>query len=343
MLKTFLFRRGVPMAFLLLASACVAAQAYSPEPRRGGHRHAQRMQMENAQRMQMEPAQQDIAPIQARASTAGLTTMTLVAGGVERMYYLHVPPTLDPSRPAPLVLAFHGGGGDAASFADRTRLSQMADRNGYIIAYPQGIKNSWNTQGEPAVGFASRNGIDDVGFARAMIGQISASYPVDPSRIFAVGMSAGGMMAYSLACDMPDQISAIAVVAGTMTDSTCAGVAGISLLHIHGTNDQNVPMMGGSGTMSARRASYPPVMAGVSLFEQRNQCSSAGATSNPASDTTCDTRACAAGETVTLCTVAQGGHAWPGTEPAPWQVENGVYVSPNFDATGQIEAFLRSR
>lgn len=335
MLKNFLFRRGFPIAILLLASACVAAQAYSPEPRRGHHRQAQRMQMENAY--------QDPAPMQARAPAAGLTPMTLTAGGMERMYYLHVPPTLDPSRPAPLVLAFHGGGGDAAAFADRTRLSQMADRNGFIIAYPQGVKNSWNTQGRPAVGFASRNGIDDVAFARAMIGQISSGYAVDPSRIFAVGMSAGGMMAYSLACDMPDQISAIAVVAGTLTDETCSGVAGISLLHIHGTDDQNVPMAGGSGAMSARRASYPPVMAGVSLFEQRNQCASTGAISSPASDTTCDTRACAGGTSVTLCTVQPGGHAWPGTDPAPWQQENNVYVSPFFNATGQIEAFLRSR
>jgi polyhydroxybutyrate depolymerase len=341
--RQFLFRRGFPIVLLLFVSACVAAQALVPEVRRGLRRNNPPPIADTTAQYPVIADTTSQYPVEVRAQTGDLATYTVSAGGMERMYYLHVPAGLDPSRPAPLVLAFHGGGGDAASFAGRSGLSRMADREGFIVAYPQGVKNSWNTQGSPAVGYSSRNGVDDVAFTRAMISRISADHAVNSSRVFAVGMSAGGMMAYTLACDMPNQIAAIAVVAGTLTDESCAGVTGVSLLHIHGTNDQNVPLDGGTGTMSAKRASYPPVMAGISMFAQRNQCAATGSISTPAQDTTCDVRACAGGESVTFCKVAPGGHAWPGTEPAPWQQENGVYVSPYFDATGQIEAFLRNR
>lgn len=336
MLKPFLFRRALPIVILLVVSACVAAQAMRPEVRRGLRQNQEPRTVQDA-----GPLEQATDPTRAQAE--GLAAVTVSAGGLNRMYYLYVPASLDPSRRAPLVLAFHGGGGDAANFAERTGLSRMADRRGFIIAYPQGIRNSWNTQGQPAVGYASRNGVDDIAFARAMISRVSSSYAIDPSRVFAVGLSAGGMMAYSLACDMSGEIAAIAVVAGTLTDESCSGLTGVSLLHIHGADDQNVPLAGGTGTMSARRANYPPVMRGVSLFQNRNQCAASGSISAPASDTSCDTRTCAGGETVTFCSITAGGHAWPGTEPARWQQENGVYVSPYFDATGQIEAFLSNR
>ncbi len=326
-------RMKLSLAVVALVSVCAAAQAFVAGPQAAGVAVGQVTAGPGA----------DTTPIPVQARGGRLTSEAVSAGGLDRTYLLHVPSRRDRGSPAPLVIAFHGGGGEAAGFAARTGLVQMADREGFLIAFPEGIRGSWNTQGRPAVGYASRRGVDDVAFARALIRKVSAEQDVDASRIFAVGLSAGGMMAYTLACDMPDQIAAIAVVAATLADESCSGLAGVSLLHIHGSDDQNVPMRGGAGAMSAARASYPPVMEGISLFERRNRCSASGSVSRPASDTVCSTSACDGGDQVAFCEVTPGGHAWPGIEPAGWQVKNNVYVSPNFDATAQIAAFLRNR
>jgi len=316
----------VALGTLVFVAACAVASAFVPTGNGNGNRQRNQPELQT----------------QSTMMVAGLETRTLDVGGTSRTYHLHVPPTVTPGVPAPLVLAFHGGGGDAVTFASRSGLIEMADREGFIIAFPEGTRNSWNTEGSPAVGFASRNDIDDLGFVTAMLDQLVRDYSINTARVFATGISAGAMMTYRLACDMPDRLAAVAVVAGTLADTSCAGLTGVSLLHIHGSNDQNVPLEGGAGSMSAARADYPPVMQGIDLFRARNQCTAPDISSAPASDTVCLTTSCGNGTTVEFCEVTPGGHAWPGTDPARWQESNGVYVSPYFSATDHIGAFFRT-
>ena len=315
---------------LLLLSACMAARVMREERglhggRAGGVRHQQ---------------QAAVQPI-TRSAAGGLESQSIDVGGMRRDFLVHVPAGL--GAQAPMVLAFHGGGGGAEGFGTRTGLVEAADRMGFILVLPEGVRGSWNTGGQEKVGYSSRANLDDVGFVAGVIDTMLASYPVDPGRVYAAGMSAGGMLTYRLACELPGRFSAVAVVAGTMDTVSCPGVQNVSLLHIHGTNDQNVPFEGGAGQLSADAASYPPVMTGIQTFKAGDQCTSgASTTTRPAQDTSCEISSCSDGETVELCTVQGGGHAWPGIPAARWQQRNDVYVSPYFNATDYVTQFLLS-
>lgn len=269
----------------------------------------------------------------------GLSTRTTQIGGVERTYYLYVPKTAQPEA-ARLVIAFHGGGGNVKGFSSRSHLREMADQYGFVLAMPQGVKNNWNTGGNPPVGYAEERNIDDLGFVNYIIDDVSGSGEINPNRVYAMGMSKGGMMAYWSACNMPSRFSAIAVVAGTLSSERCPISDNTSLLHIHGTNDQNVPFEGGRGTYTSKNTVWPSALEGIQKFKQGEQCSTTEASRQVASDTTCSTVACPNADTVEYCLVDNGGHAWPGGDVSKRQKKSGMYVSQSFDATNYIANFF---
>ncbi len=179
------------------------------------------------------------------------TTATLVPGdhglqlvhaGRVRSYTLHVPTGLDAGRPLAMVLAFHGGLGTAAYMPALTGFSRTADREGFLVAYPNGSGAledrlfTWN--GGTCCGYSSRENVDDVGFVRAVIDDIAAHFPLDPRRIYATGISNGGILSYRLACELSDRIAAIGPVAGTQNFPGCAPSAPVAVVHFHGTADQ---------------------------------------------------------------------------------------------------------
>jgi polyhydroxybutyrate depolymerase len=136
---------------------------------------------------------------------------SLTVGGVERRYLLHVPPHLAPGRAAALVLAFHGGGTHDWSMPGLTHFDPLADREGFLVAYPDGLDRSWNDG-------RGMSAADDVAFVRAVIEDIERSHDVDPRRIYATGISNGGFFSNKLACDLSDKIAAVASVAATMPE-----------------------------------------------------------------------------------------------------------------------------
>lgn len=280
------------------------------------------------------------APIPAQQAGAGLREASIEVGGTRRDYVVAVPPQALAGRPAPLLMAFHGGAGTADGFVSHAGLLEMADRYGFILVAPQGLRGSWNNGS--TTGFANRSGTDDLAFVAALLDEVERAYPVEPGRVFATGVSAGGMMAYHLACDLPGRFKAIAVVAGTLTDDTCPDGAPVSVLHIHGTADENVPLAGGKGQFTARAATYPSVESSLDVFRARDQCGGEAAVSRPASDATCEETACAAGTVVEICTVEGASHGWPGVEPNRRQRRRGAATS-DFDATDFIAQFLLSR
>ena len=132
-----------------------------------------------------------------------------------RAYFLHVPPGLARDAEVPLVLALHGCGQTAEEFAEATRWNALADRYGFVVAYPQQTathhaQRCWNWfrarhqqrgQGEPAI----------LAGIVAQIGLHRHGWHIDSSRVYVVGLSAGGAMALILAATYPEQFAAVGV------------------------------------------------------------------------------------------------------------------------------------
>ena len=252
------------------------------------------------------------------------------AGGLQelqvqgRKVLVHLPTGYDAGRPAPLVLAFHGGGGHAEYMADDEKygLQRKADEAGFVVAFPNGYSKlpggrfaTWNAGG--CCGDARDKSSDDVAFTRTVVTALQARYSIDTNRVFATGMSNGGMLSHRLACEAADVFRAVASVAGTDATSSCAPSRPISVLHIHAKDDDHVLFDGGAGPGAFRDVSK--VMAFVSVPEtisrwvQRDHCTAPVQRMSAKPGASCETHTgCAAGVTVQLCTTDTGGHSWPG-------------------------------
>jgi polyhydroxybutyrate depolymerase len=254
---------------------------------------------------------------------AGAGDQRLEFAGAVRTYRLHVPasrsragPGLQP-RPAPLVLVFHGDGGDGGGVEALTGLSAVADREGFFVAYPDSPERHWNDDEE--AGFRHP---DDVGFVRALIARLAARHGIDRARIYATGFSNGGFFAQRLACEMAGEIAAVAAVAGTMSErlaARCRPEVAMPVLMIHGTADSEVPYHGAAGSRKEDEAHDLSVPAAVRHWVRADRC-----TGPPSVTLLPDAGAaggrlrreaythCAAGAEVVLYDVEGGGHAWPG-------------------------------
>ncbi|OGO48015.1 MAG: hypothetical protein A2Z30_01750 [Chloroflexi bacterium RBG_16_64_43] len=248
--------------------------------------------------------------------------MRLVNDGRDRSYALHVPAGLDAAQPVALVLAFHGGLGTASYMPALTGFSRKADREGFLVAYPNGTGAlddrlfTWN--GGTCCGYATRENVDDTGFVRAVIDDIASRLPVDPRRIFATGISNGGILSYRLACEMADRVAAIGSVAGTQNLPGCAPSAPVSILHIHGTADQHLPFEGGVGPESLAGVDFASVADSINFWQRADQCPAEAMIAVSGIVTHTTYAPCAAGSAVELYAIEGGGHAWPGGIAA-WQ------------------------
>jgi polyhydroxybutyrate depolymerase len=253
------------------------------------------------------------SPCASRTGEPGQTVIQLSHGDRDRSYVLYVPQGYDASRPLPLVLNFHGYTSSPATQLVFSGLGARADTQGFILALPEGVATSWNSGNCCADAYT--NGVDDVGFARAVVADISSKLCVDEERIYATGMSNGGMFAQRLACDAADMFAAIAPVAGVLTlkPEECNPVRPISVMHYHGSADPIVQFTGGGiGTTI-------PVADSMAFWVAKNGCESKPAESFRQGDAHCDSYpGCRDGVEVTLCTIDGGGHCWPGNLTCPF-------------------------
>ncbi|ADM09554.1 LpqC [Parvularcula bermudensis HTCC2503] len=274
----------------------------------------------------------------------GLVQFDVRAGGMTRNYLLYVPRNLNSERPTALIMAFHGGGGNAKNMADFSGLPKLAERANILVAFPNGTKGrsanggTWNAGSGLNQGSAEKRGVDDVAFVRAMLQDIERRYKVDQRRIYATGISKGGMFSYLLACRMSDTIAAIAPVAATMTTRSCNPSKPVRVLHIHGTEDSNIPLEGGSGSLSlANNAdSYPSVQQTIDFWRRENKCSGSIQSTQKTPDTICYS-SCSA---VQYCVIRGGGHSWPGMEPKFWQKALDIETTQTFNAESAIWQFF---
>jgi polyhydroxybutyrate depolymerase len=242
----------------------------------------------------------------------GDTTRSLSYGGEERTYVLHIPSAYDPSKATPVVLIFHGFGLNAEEMIRITGFNAQADTSGFIAVYPNGTghKPSWN--GGDCCGEAAARKVDDVGFARALIEDLSKSVNVDRKRIYATGFSNGAMMAYWLACELSDQVAAIAPVGATQAVQSCQAGRPVSVLHFHGTNDQLNPYDGGYGP--GGKVNFAPVKDTIQFWVKQNGCPVQAQVKEAGNIVNERYSPCAQNTAVELYTIVGGEHAWPGGE-----------------------------
>lgn len=243
---------------------------------------------------------------------------TLTVQGRQRGFVLHLPPqAMTGARPLPLVLFFHGGLGTGAQLEESTRFSPIADREGVVVVYPDGIGRTWNGGG--CCGPAVEQNIDDVGFVSALIDHLEAELCLDRKRVYAGGMSNGAIFSHRLACELSERLAAIASVAGANMAMSCAPTRPVALIHIHGTADFNVPWYGGMGCGLSSGVVFPSVATTVSAMIKRNACALiSSALLLQQGDGRCERKGACTGEgEVVLCTVSQRGHSWPGGAPDP--------------------------
>ena len=224
-------------------------------------------------------------------------------GGHDRSYRLYKPAGLPAS--APLVVVMHGYSGSGAQAERDYHWDQLADSAKFVVAYPDGLDRSWNVDGNNCCGRSGHESVDDVGFITAAVAEIGRSIGIDSSRVYASGISNGGIMSYTLACTT-GVFAAIGPDAATQLNP-CASPHPTSVMHIHGTADRLIPYNGGQGVGNINGPSAPDLNA---FWRNVDQCAApAVSTEGPV---TKSTAACAQGRSVVLITIAGGGHAeWP--------------------------------
>ncbi len=249
---------------------------------------------------------------------------SLSHAGLERSYRLYVAASYDAEKPGTVVFVLHGALGTAEEVELLTlgRFNELAERDGGIVVYPDGVDKYWN-DGRTLDDRAHKENIDDVGFLSAVTDELVDDYDIDTAKVFAVGMSNGGFMCLRLACDASQTFAAVGSVAGGLAQNVvdeCRPERAISVLLVHGTDDEIVPMDETTVQIMRRARGHKlTIEATVQLFTQHDGCGPPVESELDPVDEDDDSRVrrtrhagCQDDSEVVLYTVEGGGHTWPG-------------------------------
>jgi polyhydroxybutyrate depolymerase len=213
-----------------------------------------------------------------RRLSPGDHEISLEHGGRMRHAIVHIPAIQSAPRFA-VMLAFHGGGGEAEGFQAYAGLDRVADREGFVVVYPFGTgplpRRLLTFNAGECCGYASDNDVDDVGFTMTLLARLAEQLPIDLRRVYATGHSNGAMMAYRLAAERADRIAAIVPVAGAMQVPTFAPSRPVPVLHIHSADDPRALYDGGVGPpfpLTDRRVKHRSVNEALDQWRLRNGC-----------------------------------------------------------------------
>lgn len=265
-------------------------------------------------------------PARAGETSGSMKLFELQTGGYKRVYRVYSPKNLEGTKKYPLLVLLHGGGGTGKGMINLARggFEKLADRNGAILAYPDGIDKNWNDYRADKTRKAQRENIDDVAFISAMLDEIAKVYPADPSKTYASGISNGAMMSYTLACRASDRFAAIAPVAGAMPENlaaACGPARPVPVLIISGTKDKLVHWEGGyvTGPFGKKKLGRTiSVEKSRDFWLDKNSCAAAKKEiikldSDPEDGTSVEREAYpACGGAVEFIKINGGGHTWPG-------------------------------
>lgn len=253
------------------------------------------------------------------------THHTIEWQGVKRSFALYVPPD-EGDRPLPLVIALHGAGDSIEDFIEETHLPAAADAAGMMVAFPASVeqrrgKETFNAR--ICCGVALRRQVDDIGFVGAVIADIAAHRALDRSRIYATGMSNGGMLTYQLGALHPDWFAAIAPVSAAIGGTTPGGGSYLipvpklpmPVMIMHGVRDRVVLYHGGASPILDLPYRWKTSVAdAVSFWAAADHCREVRPAVKRVSDALSSTvyADCAQGSAVRLWTIEHGDHSWPG-------------------------------
>lgn len=270
----------------------------------------------------------------------GLSTLRVAED--ERSFLVHVPKGYGEAKRYPLVVAMHQFTDTPKGTESLTGFSELADAEGFFVVYPKGIMRGWNA--------GMRESPNDVAFIEALIDEMARKYSIDSTRIYACGLSAGGMMAQWLAC-RTDRFAAVAALAGSLTTgatANCSNTKPTPVLLMHGTEDTVVPYAGGETYAGpGMRPVFLSAEAGAQYWADHNGCTGAPQQEELAPRETADdgrvikyTYPCTAAAEVLRYEVRGGGHTWPGRKN--WYPAFIVGpTSAQIDATAEIWAFFK--
>lgn len=245
-----------------------------------------------------------------KTGKAGSFELTLQSGGLTRNYRLHVPPSYNPAAPTPLILSFHGVTSSGKEMEDVSHAIETSDKNGFIIAHPDGYGASWNAGWCCAP--ATTTNVDDVQFARDLVAAIASNYCVDTARTFAMGFSNGGFMSHRLGCEAADLFAAIGPHSGEIAVQECKPSRPLPVIQTHGTADAVVPYKTGEWS--------------IQKWAEFNGCDINTTTIYQKGTASCILYPlCPANANVEFCSVKRMGHTW-----ATWTNTNGNIDSMDF-------------
>lgn len=284
----------------------------------------------------------------ADRASGGMTRQTMTYAGTERGYYLHVPARVAASRArVPLVVSLHGGGGNGRIHAMMTGFTAKAEKEGFIVVYPDGSGGletsllTWNAT--HCCAYAMRNQTDDVGFIRALLDKLATELPIDTSRVYATGLSNGGMMAHRLGIELSDRIAAIAPVISSLFGDEPPPSAPVPAIIINGGMDTRIQVEGGEVAVrfsDASDAPTLPVAAQGDFWARANGCAATPRLEQSGAHVKRWRYNCPAGQDVERYLVMDGGHSWPGGKQARKQADA---PSQSLDATAVIWEFFQEK
>jgi polyhydroxybutyrate depolymerase len=218
----------------------------------------------------------------------GVHDLTLEHDGRLRRARVFIPGQPAPGDGYPVVLAFHGGGGRADSFAQSSGFEALASREGFIAVHPDGTGpagvHTWNA-GAYCCGTARDQAVDDVGFVVALVALLEAQAPVNRGRIYGTGHSNGAMIVYRIAEETRGSLfAAIAPVGGARLPDTPEALVPTPLLHLHSADDPRALYDGGGGPafpLTNHRVEHPSVPEMLAAWRQANGCGVSGAGLSP--------------------------------------------------------------
>lgn len=286
----------------------------------------------------------------------GRTRYTLESGGIQRNYVLHLPPQFSRDHIWPLVIALHPFAGTGPMMARTTGFDGIADEEGFVVCYPEGVTFLWN--GDPtdeSKGLLVEDA-DDVGYISELIDHLVAEYGADPARIYITGASNGGLMTERLACALSDRIAAAAPVMITLPEefpAWCDSANPVPMMMILGVEDPFFPWEGGPVEQGPTRTQrYLSAADTVAFWVGKNNAATEPVVAAlPDIDPNDGTRvyrenhaALENGADFAFYRVVGGGHTWPGSELNVLESIAGVgRVSRDFDASRAIWDFFKDK
>ncbi|HJR54342.1 MAG TPA: PHB depolymerase family esterase [Gemmatimonadota bacterium] len=250
-------------------------------------------------------------------------TRTLLSGGIERTYVLHVPPGWSADAGLPLVLAFHGALSNPAQLQGVSGLDAVADQAGVVVAYPAAALGDWNTECLQCGSDAVVEEIDDLGFVADLVDGLAADAGIDRRRVYVIGISNGALFVHHLACAAQGIVTAAASVAATLIAPeyvpACGGDS-IPILFFHGSEDTFFPPEGGLAGNDVVHVRLLSIEESVASWADRDGCAGVPEITplpDAEDDETIVVRQvhddCDGGSAVVYYAIEGGGHTWPGS------------------------------